>query len=299
MTDVEENQTLNDNHIKSSLREIVEDIDKIYHEGNTGLGLNTGLSDFDTLTGGLHSSNLIIIAGRPSMGKTTLAINIIENIAIILKKPAILFSLETKPKTLTLRFISSIGRIDSHRICSGNLDDEDWPRVTSAVHIIGDSPIYIENVLGQNIDDICTKAHEMSASIKSIGVIVVDYVQLLCRCGSTPENRTAELSAIIRRLKILAKELDIPVIAISQLNRSLEQRVDKRPLISDLRDSGSIEDDADMICFIYRDDYYNEDSISKGTAEIIVAKHRNGPQGWVRTAYLDKYGRFEDLYLGY
>lgn len=295
MADVEEEHILNDNHIKSSLIEIIEDIDKLYHEGNTCLGLNTGLNEFDAITGGLHSSDLIVIAGRPGMGKTTLAMNIIEYIALKLTKNAILFSLETKRKTLALRLISSLGRVDSHRMCTGNLDNDDWPRVTSAIQMLEDSPIYIENVLGQDIDGICAKAHEMAANLKSIGVIVVDYVQLLCRCGSTPENRTAELSAIIRRLKILAKELNTSVIAISQLNRSLEQRFDKRPFISDLRDSGSIEDDADMICFIYRDDYYNEDSEFKGIAEIIVAKHRNGPQGTARAFYSGKYGRFEDL----
>lgn len=303
MTEIESTNTdellFSDISIKSRLSQVVEKFDEMYGASESCSGLTTGLGDFDQLTGGLHASDLIIIAGRPSMGKTALAMNIIEHIALSCKKAAIFLSLESTPETLALKFISSVGRINSHWLRTAQIEDEYWPRITSAVQLLSEAPIYIENVLGETISSICTKAHEISEIFEDVGIVVVDYIQLLCRSGSSPENRTAELSAIIRQLKILAKELNAPVIAISQLNRSLEQRYDKRPIMSDLRDSGSIEDDADMICFIYRDEYYNQDSPDRGTAELIVAKHRNGPIGKIRTAYIDKYNRFEDLVFSF
>lgn len=299
MTEIESTDTdellFGDRNIKSHLAKVIEKFDEMYGASESCSGLTTGLGDFDQLTSGLHPSDLIIIAGRPSMGKTALAMSIVEHIALCCKKAAIFFSLESTPETLALKFISSVGRINSHWLRTAQIEDEYWPRITSAVQLLSEAPIYIENVLGETISNICAKAHDISEICEEVGIVVVDYVQLLCRSGSSPENRTAELSAIIRQLKILAKELNAPVIAISQLNRSLEQRYDKRPIMSDLRDSGSIEDDADMLCFIYRDEYYNQDSPDRGTAELIVAKHRNGPIGKVRTAYLDKYNRFEDL----
>ncbi len=290
-----EELSLNNTHIKSLLVKAIEQIEQIYEASDADNRLKTGLTEFDSLTGGLSRSDLIIIAGRPSMGKTTLAMNIIEHIALKLDKTAVLFSLETTPEISALKFICSLGRVDAHRFRSGTIEDADWPRISSAVQMLSESPIYIDNVVGETIDTICAKSQKIAANTRNLGLIVIDYIQLLCHSGSIPENRTAELSAIIRRLKILAKELNVPVIAISQLNRSLEQRPDKRPILSDLRDSGSIEDDADMICFVYRDDYYNASSEDKYISEIIVAKHRNGPQGKVRTAYLGQYGRFEDL----
>lgn len=281
--------------VKSHLIGAVEKFDKMYRAAEDCFGLTTGLSNFDKLTGGLDSSSLIVIAGRPGMGKTTLAMNIIEHVAITCGKTSIFFSLENTPQALAFRFISSLGRIDSHKFRTAQIEDDDWPRITSAVHMLSEAPIYIENVLSETIDNVCAKAHEIFETCEDVGVIVIDYIQLLCRSGSSPENRTAELSAITRKLKILAKELNLPVIVLSQLNRGLEQRPDKRPLVSDLRDSGSIEDDADMICFIYRDEYYNQDSPDRGISELIVAKHRNGPIEKVRLAYLGKYNRFEDL----
>ncbi len=216
--------------IKSHLIGVVEKIDTMYH-ADVCLGLTTGLSAFDQLTGGLNPSNLIVIAGRPSMGKTTLAMNIIEHVAFKCGKTAILFSLEAPPEALAFRFVSSLGRIDSHVLRTARAQDDDWPRITSAVHLLSEAPIYIENVLDETINNICAKAYEMSEVFEDIGLVVVDYIQLLCRSGPSPENRTAELSAITRQLKILAKKLNVPIIAISQLNRSLEQRYDKRPVM--------------------------------------------------------------------
>ncbi|HAT6958061.1 TPA: AAA family ATPase [Legionella pneumophila] len=290
-----EESLFNNIKIKSHLVNVIEKFDEMYGASDPCSGLTTGLGDFDEITGGLHPCDLIVIAGRPSMGKTTLAMNIVEHVAFQCGKAAIFFSLESTPETLALRFMSSIGRVNSHLLRTAQIEDEDWPRVTTAVQLLSEAPIYIDNVLGETISSICEKTHEISESCEDIGIVVIDYIQLLCCSGSSPENRTAELSAIIRQLKILAKELNATVIAISQLNRSLEQRYDKRPIMSDLRDSGSIEDDADMICFIYRDEYYNQDSPDSGTAELIVAKHRNGPIGKIRTAYIDKYNRFEEL----
>lgn len=290
-----EESSLNNTHIKSLLVKVIEQIEEIYSASDTDSRLKTGLTEFDNLTGGLSRSDLIILASRPSMGKTTLAMNIIEHIALKLDKTAVLFSLESTPEISALKFICSLGRVDAHRFRAGKIEDEDWPRVTSAVQMLSESPIYIDNIVGETIDTICAKAQKIAANTKNLGLIAIDYLQLLCRSDSTPENRTAELSAIIRRIKMLAKELNVPIIVMSQLNRSLEQRPDKRPVMSDLRDSGAIEDDADMVCFIYREDYYNKSSDDKYIAEIIVAKHRHGPQGTVRTAYLGQYGRFEDL----
>ncbi|WP_052673999.1 replicative DNA helicase [Legionella fallonii] len=287
--------SLSNTHIKSLLVKAIEKIDEVYRASDASYGLKTGLTEFDNLTGGLSPSDLIIIAGRPSIGKTTLAMNIIEHIALKLNKTAILFSLETAPEISALKFICSLGRVDAHRLRSGSVEDEDWPRITTAVQTLSESPIYIDNVIEETIDTICAKSRKIALNTGNIGLIVVDYIQLLCCRGSTPENRTAELSSILRYLKILAKELNVPVIAISQLNQNVEQRTDKRPIISDLKDSESIEDDADMICFVHRNDYYDENSEDKYIAEIIVAKHRNGPQGKIRTAYLGQYGRFEDL----
>lgn len=281
--------------IKSILVRAVEKIDALYHSGESITGLATGLNDLDELTSGLQPSDLIIVAGRPSMGKTTLVMNIAEHAAIKASKPVLVFSMEMPGDSLAMRMMSSLGRIDQHRIRTGKLDDDDWPRVTSAVHMLSEAPLFIDDTAALSPAEMRARARRLMKEHGQLGLIVVDYLQLMKVPGFKADNRTAEISEISRSLKALAKELSVPVVALSQLNRSLEQRQDKRPLMSDLRESGAIEQDADLICFIYRDEVYNEDSPDKGTAEIIVAKQRNGPIGKVRVAFLGKYTRFEDL----
>lgn len=282
-------------NIKSILVRAVEKIDALYHSGDAITGLATGLSDLDELTSGLQPSDLIIVAGRPSMGKTTLAMNMAEHAAIKAGKPVLVFSMEMPADSLAMRMMSSLGRIDQHRIRTGKLDDDDWPRVTSAVHMLSEASLFIDDTPALSPAEMRTRARRIAKEHGSIGLIVVDYLQLMKVPGFKADNRTAEISEISRSLKSLAKELQTPVIALSQLNRSLEQRADKRPVMSDLRESGAIEQDADLICFIYRDEVYNEDSPDKGVAEVIIAKQRNGPIGRVRVAFIGKYTRFEDL----
>ncbi|HAU1903121.1 TPA: replicative DNA helicase [Legionella pneumophila] len=282
-------------NIKSILVRAVEKIDALYHNGDAITGLATGLSDLDEMTSGLQPSDLIIVAGRPSMGKTTLVMNMAEHAAIKADRPVLVFSMEMPADSLAMRMMSSLGRIDQHRIRTGKLDDNDWPRVTSAVHMLSEAPLFIDDTPALSPGEMRARARRLAKEHGSLGLIVVDYLQLMKVPGFNADNRTAEISEISRSLKSLAKELQVPVIALSQLNRSLEQRADKRPVMSDLRESGAIEQDADLICFIYRDEVYNEDSPDKGTAEIIVAKQRNGPIGKVRVAFLGKYTRFEDL----
>ncbi|WP_133128206.1 replicative DNA helicase [Legionella nagasakiensis] len=281
--------------IKSILVKAVERIDELYHSGDSITGLATGLADLDKLTSGLQPSDLIIVAGRPSMGKTTLVMNMAEHVAIKAGKPVLVFSMEMPADSLAMRMMSSLGRIDQHHIRTGKLDDDDWPRVTSAVHMLSEAPLFIDDTPALSPVEMRARARRLMKEHGQLGLIVVDYLQLMKVPGFKADNRTAEISEISRSLKSLAKELNVPVIALSQLNRSLEQRHDKRPIMSDLRESGAIEQDADLICFIYRDEVYNEDSPDKGTAEIIVAKQRNGPIGKVRVAFLGKYTRFEDL----
>ncbi|KTD55911.1 replicative DNA helicase [Legionella sainthelensi] len=287
-------------NIKSILVRAVEKIDALYHNGDAITGLATGLSDLDEMTSGLQPSDLVIVAGRPSMGKTTLVMNMAEHAAIKSGKPVLVFSMEMPADSLAMRMMSSLGRIDQHKIRTGKLDDDDWPRVTSAVHMLSEAPLFIDDTPALSPGEMRARARRLAKEHGALGLIVVDYLQLMKVPGFNADNRTAEISEISRSLKSLAKELQVPVIALSQLNRSLEQRADKRPVMSDLRESGAIEQDADLICFIYRDEVYYEDSPDKGTAEIIVAKQRNGPIGKVRVAFIGKYTRFEDLaYTGY
>lgn len=282
-------------NIKSILTKAVERIDLLYNNSSTLTGLSTGLTDLDELTSGLQSSDLVIVAGRPSMGKTTLAMNMAEHAAIQDSKPVLVFSMEMPADSLAMRMMSSLGRIDQHRIRTGKLSDDDWPRVTSAVHMLSGSSLFIDDTPGLTPAEMRARSRRVMKEHGQLGLIVVDYLQLMKVPGFKADNRTGEISEISRSLKSLAKELNVPVIALSQLNRSLEQRQDKRPVMSDLRESGAIEQDADLICFIYRDEVYNEDSPDKGVAEIIIAKQRNGPIGKARAAFLGKYTRFEDL----
>ena len=278
----------------------VERIDALFHSGTTITGLPTGLTDLDELTSGLQASDLVIVAGRPSMGKTSLVMNIAENAALEVQKPVLVFSMEMPADSLAMRMMSSLGRIDQNRIRTGKLNDDDWSRVTSTVHMLSEANLYIDDSSSLSPAELRARARRLAKEQGQLGLIVIDYLQLMKVPGFRADNRAAEISEISRSLKALAKELKVPVIALSQLNRSLEQRQDKRPVMSDLRESGAIEQDADLICFIYRDEVYNEESPDKGSAEIIVAKQRNGPIGKVRVAFLGQYTRFEDLaFQGY
>jgi replicative DNA helicase len=245
------------------------------------------------MTSGLQNSDLVIIAGRPSMGKTSFAMNLVENAAIKNRSPVAVFSMEMPGEQLVMRMMSSLGRIDQHKIRTGKLEDTDWPRLTSAVGILNDAPIYIDDTPGLTPMEVRARARRIKRE-HGLGLIVIDYLQLMQGSGKTSENRATEISEISRSLKGLAKELSVPVIALSQLNRGLEQRPNKRPIMSDLRESGAIEQDADVIVFIYRDEVYNEDSPDKGTAEIIIGKQRNGPIGISRLTFLGQYTRFEN-----
>lgn len=278
--------------IKRLLSQAIDRIDTLSHTDSTITGIATGLKEFDEQTAGLQNSDLVIVAGRPSMGKTSYAMNIVENAAIRDKVATLVFSMEMSGEQLALRMISSLGRIDQTRLRTGRLEDEDWPRITSAVSLMSDAPMFIDDTPALTPTDIRARARRLKREHK-IGLIVIDYLQLM-QIPGTRENRATEISEISRNLKALAKELDLPVIALSQLNRNLEQRPNKRPVMSDLRESGSIEQDADLIVFIYRDEVYNEDSPDKGTAEIIIGKQRNGPIGMVRSTFLGRYTRFEN-----
>lgn len=280
--------------IKELLTKAVDRIDHLFELDNPITGLSTGYADFDELTSGLQSSDLVIVAGRPSMGKTTFAMNLAENAALKGDKPVLVFSMEMPGEQLVMRMMSSLGRIDQQRLRTGKLEDEDWPRLTSAVSLLSEARIFIDDTPALTPTEVRARARRLAREHDGLGLIMLDYLQLMQVAGSG-ENRATEISEISRSLKALAKELHVPVIALSQLNRSLEQRPNKRPVMSDLRESGAIEQDADVIVFIYRDEVYNEDSPDKGTAEIIIGKQRNGPIGTVRLAFLGRYTRFENF----
>lgn len=281
-------------NIKDYLAKTMDRIDSLFHSNNPITGIPTGYHDFDSMTSGLQPSDLVIVAGRPSMGKTTLAMNMAEHVAIKSKQPVLIFSMEMPGESIVMRLLSSLCRIDQLRIRTGKLEDEDWPRISSTVSMLSEAPLYIDDTPGLSPAEMRARARRLSKEVGKLGVIVVDYLQLMQVPGFN-ENRTAEISEISRALKGLAKELKVPVIALSQLNRSLEQRADKRPVMSDLRESGAIEQDADLIVFIYRDEVYHENSVDKGTAEIIIAKQRNGPIGKVRLTFLGQYTCFENF----
>ncbi len=286
--------------LKDVLSQAIEKIDKLYHSDGDITGLPTCFTDFDKMTSGLQPADLVIVAGRPSMGKTLFAMNVAENAALHAKQNVLVFSMEMPSDALAMRMISSLGRIEQNRVRTGKLKDDDWPRVTSAVNMLAEASVYIDDTPGLSPAEVRARARRLAKEHGQLGLIVIDYLQLMKVPGFKVENRTAEISEISRSLKALAKELNVPVIALSQLNRSLEQRADRRPVMSDLRESGAIEQDADLIAFIYRDEVYHEDSPDKGTAEIIIGKQRNGPIGKVRLAFLGHYARFEDLaYQGY
>ncbi len=279
-------------NIKDLLARAVERIDILFQRDNPVTGIPSGWPDFDEKTAGLQRGDLIVIAGRPSMGKTSLAMNIVENVAIEVKHPVAVFSMEMPGESLIMRLVSSLGRIDQHRVRTGRLDEADWLRLTSTVNMLSAARLFIDDSSSLSPNELRARARRLHRQEGQLGLIVVDYLQLM-QVPGTNENRATEVSEISRSLKALARELSVPVLALSQLNRTLEQRGDKRPIMSDLRESGSIEQDADLICFIYRDEVYNPDSSDKGKAEIIIAKQRNGPIGMVPLTFLGQYTRFE------
>lgn len=280
-------------NIKQLLAKAVDRIDTLYHSDQSVTGLSTGYQDLDNFTAGLQPADLVIIAGRPSMGKTMLGMNIAEHAVLQTGKPTLVFSMEMPGDALAMRAISSLGRIDQHRLRTGKLQETDWPRIHSTMSLLSDTPLFIDDTPALTPSELRARARRLARETGQLGLIVIDYLQLMQSTGFK-ENRTAEISDISRSLKALAKELNVPVIALSQLNRGLEQRADKRPVMSDLRESGAIEQDADVILFIYRDEVYNEDSREKGVAEIIIAKQRNGPIGKIKLTFLGQYTRFEN-----
>ena len=280
--------------VKKILKNTLDQIKELSEQGEGVTGVPTGYEELDELTNGLQRGDLIIVAGRPSMGKTTLAMNIAEYAAAHKKIPTAVFSMEMPGEQLTMRLLSSMGRIDQTRLRNGRLLAEDWPRIASAVKIYSEVPLYIDDSAGLSPNEVRARARRLVREHGSLGLIVLDYLQLMQGNFGANENRTAEVSGISRSLKALAKELDLPIVVLSQLNRSLEQRPNKRPIMSDLRESGAIEQDADVIMFIYRDEVYNPESENKGMAEVIIAKQRNGPIGTARLTFLGKYTRFEN-----
>ena len=281
-----------------ALNKIIPDtfkkIEKLAEKKELITGVPSGYDDLDRITAGLQSSDLIILAGRPSMGKTALAMNIVQNAAIFHKIPVAVFSLEMSKEQLGMRMLCSVSRVDSQDLRTGFIRDPDWPKLARATGILSDAPIFIDDTPAISVLEMRAKSRRLKAE-HDIGLVVVDYLQLM-RGRSSVERREQEISEISRSLKAMAKELDLPVIALSQLNRSLESRPNKRPQLSDLRESGAIEQDADVICFLYRDEIYNksEDNPKRGIAEIIIGKQRNGPTGTVELTFIDKYTTFEN-----
>jgi len=280
--------------VNDLLTKAVQKIDELYHSDSAITGLSTGFTDLDAMTAGLQPADLVIVAGRPSMGKTPFAMNVVEHAVIYSGKPVLVFSMEMPAESIVMRMLASLGRINQTNIRTGQLDDDDWPRLTSAVSLLKDKPLFVDDTPALSPTEMRSRARRIVRENGPMGLIMIDYLQLMQLKGGS-ENRTGEISEISRSLKALAKELEVPVIALSQLNRSLEQRPNKRPVMSDLRESGAIEQDADLIAFIYRDEVYNENTEDKGIAEIIIGKQRNGPIGTRRVAFIGQYSKFEDL----
>lgn len=296
------------------LASAIDRIDELFNSEGSITGIETHLTEFDEMTSGLQNGDLLIVAGRPSMGKTTFSMNLAENVATRSGYPVAVFSMEMPGEQLAMRMISSLGRINAHRMRTGKLQPDDWANLNKAVSMLSSAEIYIDDTPALMISDLRARARRIDkdirdkqrrraiennaedpeAEVTGLGLIVIDYLQLM-RGSQNTDNRVNEISEISRGLKALAKELNIPVIALSQLNRSLEQRPDKRPKMSDLRESGAIEQDADLIIFIYRDEVYHPDSDDKGTAEIIIGKHRNGAIGTIRLTFIGEYTRFENF----
>ena len=285
--------------MNSLVVDLLDRVEEMSQNPNDITGVPTGFHDFDRMTSGMQPGDLIVLAARPSMGKTALAINIAENVAVQEGLPVAVFSMEMGASQLAVRIVGSIGRIDQGHLRTGKLSDDEWPRLTEAIEKLRNVSLHIDETPGLTPSELRANARRLSRQCGKLGLIVVDYLQLMTgSSGDGSDNRATELGEISRGLKMLAKELQCPVIALSQLNRSVEQRTDKRPMMSDLRESGAIEQDADVIMFIYRDDYYNKDSKEPGVAEVIIGKQRNGPTGTVKLAFLKPITKFESLASG-
>jgi replicative DNA helicase len=278
---------------------LLDRVQEMADNPNDVTGVPTGFYDLDRLTAGFQAGDLIVLAARPSMGKTALAINIAEHVALNEGLPVAVFSMEMGASQLAVRIVGSIGRIDQSHLRTGKLTDEEWPRLTEAIERLRNISLHIDETAGLTSSELRANARRLARQCGKLGLIVVDYLQLMSGSSSDGENRATELGEISRGLKMLAKELQCPVMALSQLNRSVETRTDKRPMMSDLRESGAIEQDADIIMFIYRDEYYTKDACKEpGVAEIIIAKQRNGPTGMVKLAFLKPITKFESLARG-
>jgi replicative DNA helicase len=283
--------------MSSLLSEVMTRLDDLSKNPTAVTGKATGFVDLDEMTSGMQDGDLVIVAGRPSMGKTAFALNLAEHVALGLGLPVLIYSMEMGGTQIAGRFLSSISKVDQQRLRTGRLDARDWDRLNTALTKLNDAPIHIDETPALNALELRARARRMWRMYEGLGLIVVDYLQLMSSTGSG-ENRATEISEISRSLKALAKELKVPVVALSQLNRSLEQRPNKRPVMSDLRESGAIEQDADVILFIYRDEVYNPESAEKGTAEIIIGKQRNGPIGTVRLTFVGQNTKFENYASG-
>ena len=279
--------------IKQILPGTIDRLDELYNSDSEITGLPSGFDDLDRMTAGLQAGDLVIVAGRPSMGKTSFAMNIAEHAAIGVGVPTAVFSMEMSAEQLSFRLISSLGRVNQSHLRTGRFSDEDWTRINAAVTILSQAKMFIDDTPAMSPTEIRARARRLKRE-HGLGLIVLDYLQLMKVAGNS-ENRATEISEISRSLKALAKELEVPVIALSQLNRGVEQRTDKRPVMSDLRESGAIEQDADVIAFIYRDEVYNKETMRKGIADIIIAKQRNGPTGEVPLTFLGEYTKFENF----
>lgn len=282
-------------HVSDLLRQTFETLDKRYHQHGSVTGLTTGFHDFDHMTAGLQPSNLIILAARPAMGKTSLALTLAANAASRVEKPIAIFSLEMSNDELIQRFLSLTARIDAHKMRTGRLEsrgaDDDWEKLSRAMSIISEWPVYLDDQGGLTVADIRSRSRRLMAA-QGLSLVVIDYLQLLVGTSRNNVNRNEELSTICRQLKTLAKELSVPIIALAQLNRGVESRNDKRPMLADLRDSGAIEQEADLVAFLYREGYYNPDFEDENLTELIVAKHRNGPVGTVKLRFFKEYTLF-------
>jgi replicative DNA helicase len=277
-------------HIRDLLHDHLEQVEALQLRGSSVTGVPTGFVDLDNLTSGLQGSNLIIVAGRPSFGKTSFALNVAQFAATDHQVPVAIFSLEMSKMELVQRLVCAEALVDVHKLRVGNLNDNDWSRLANAVGRLADAPIYIDDTEALGVLEIRAKARRLKQKA-DLGLVIVDYLQLM-QGPRRSENRQQEISEISRSLKILARELNVPVIAVSQLSRNVEYRADKRPMLADLRESGSIEQDADVVVFIYRDEVYNPDTTDKGVAEVLVAKHRNGPVGRLKLTFLENYTKF-------
>ncbi len=281
-------------HIEQLLKESFERITALYEAGAEVTGIPSGFRDIDRITSGFQPGNLVVIAARPSMGKSALALCMAANMGVRLDIPVALFTLEMSKAEVTQRLMCSEAKVESQKLRSGKLSPEDWPRLTAACDKLARAPIYVDDTGSITMMEIRSKARRLKTRLPKLGLIIVDYLQLMTS-GSSAENRVQEVSQISRSLKVLARDLEVPIVALSQLSRAVEQRSDKRPILSDLRESGAIEQDSDVVAFIYRDEYYNDESDQQGLAEVIVAKHRNGPTDTVKLSFLKRYAKFADL----